>query len=147
MEKVQQILDQLNLNSSIFTQFAIVVVLYFIAKFFFFKRLQEVIELRIEKTAKTENTANDLLEKFQTLKEVYEKKIDSTYKEIQETKNTEKKNIDQQLIQVYKKNEEEVSGYVEKSKAEVLAELEKQRSVVLAQTDGFAKDLIEKIKA
>ncbi len=147
MEKVYQILDQLNLNSSIFTQFAIVVVLYLIAKFVFFNQLKHVIELRIQKTSKTEDSANELVEKFETLKEVYEKKIDTTYKEIQETKNTEKKSIDSQLAQVYKKNEEEVNDYVEKSKAEVVSELSKQRDVVLSKTDEFANQLIEKIKA
>ncbi len=147
MEKISQILTQLGINSTIGTQFVVVIALYLISRFAFFKRLQEVIELRILKTKKAEDSAHELIEKFETLKEAFEQKVDSTYKEVQETKNNEKKNIDQQLAQVYKTNEGEVNAYVESSKAEVMKELEKQREAVLGQTDAFAKQLIEKIKA
>ena len=146
MDIILNILEQLNIDQSIFQQLAIVFALYLIAKFTLFNKLQEVIELRIEKTKKTEDSAQNLIQKYEVLKEEYESKVEETYKEVQTVKADEKKKIDKTLSQVYKKKEEEVSAYINEEKSKIEKDVNEQKGSVLSNADKFSNDLINKIR-
>ena len=65
MEIFVSIFTQLGVDSSLVTQFVIILAVFVIAQFLFLGKLQEVLETREEKTVKLENSADETIEKVQ----------------------------------------------------------------------------------
>ena len=93
MEALQQIVDQLGVDYTVFYQFATLCVLFLITKFLFFNALQFVIENREEKTTKLESSAEVVTEKANKLSNEYKDKIDEAYRASKEKTLAEKNNL------------------------------------------------------
>ena len=75
MEMLQTILGQLNINTSVFTQIAVVLALFIVAKYLFYSKLQEILENRHQQTTGLESQADATFEKVEVLKVEYENKM------------------------------------------------------------------------
>jgi len=63
MELVLSVLDELQINSSVFYFLAVVFLMFFISRKVFFNKLQDLLEMRREKTSKLETKAESVFEK------------------------------------------------------------------------------------
>ena len=71
-----EIFTQLGVDSSLPYQFVVLAVAFILANFLFLGKLQEVLEVREEKTVKLENSADETLEKVTTMQAEYKAKVD-----------------------------------------------------------------------
>jgi F0F1-type ATP synthase membrane subunit b/b' len=147
MDTITQILDQLGINTTVFSQLVIVFILYFFSKYILFGKLQEVIEKRIEKTTKAVENANDFNAQFESLKQEYESKLDKTYKEVQEYKSQETSRVDKELEVVFKAEEKTLNEKIEIERNNIKAAIEAKRSEVISHSESLAEQLVEKIRA
>lgn len=69
------VLSQLGINETLWTQFAIFVAFFFIAKFIFFKPFLDLVKLREAKTSGVESNAGDLAQKTEAKEEEYLQKV------------------------------------------------------------------------
>lgn len=146
MDVILEIFQQLSINLTVFIQLIFVFIMYLFCKFFLFNKLQEVIELRIEKTKKTEESASNLNEKFDVLKKEYDEKLEDTFRKVQDYKSLEKSKCDTELLEVYKREEKEVEEFVTKSKDAVAKEIAEYKDQVMSKSNELANELINKIK-
>ena len=146
MDVILEIFEQLSINTTVFIQLIFVFLMYLFCKFFLFNKLQEVIELRIEKTKKTEESASNLNEKFDVLKKEYDEKLEDTFRKVQDYKSIEKTKCDTELLEVYKREEKQVEEFVTKSKEAVAKEIAEYKDQVMSKSNELANDLINKIK-
>ena len=78
METFVAIFTQLGVDSSLPYQFIILVIVFIAANFIFLGKLQNVLEVREEKTIKLESSADETLEKVSSMQNEYKSKIDET---------------------------------------------------------------------
>ncbi len=142
---VGDILTQLGINNTVFIQFGIICALYFISKKVLFTPLQKVIELRIEKTTKTEELAGELKSEYENLKYEYDEKIESAYKSTQEEKNNKKKEIEKDLNSKFKSAESDSNKKLEEEKTKIENEFSAKKNSILSEADSLADQLVERI--
>ena len=90
MDKVIQIFTQLGVDSTIFAQFAIFTVLFFVLKYVWFNKLLSVIELRENSTTKRDSNANEKFNEAGKLAQKYDDEIQDTYAETFKNVNSKK---------------------------------------------------------
>ena len=80
METFTAIFTQLGVDSSLIPQLIIVAAIFVAAQFLFLGKLQEVLEVRDEKTVKLENSAEETLETVDKMKSEYNLKIEKAHR-------------------------------------------------------------------
>lgn len=145
MESLIAIFNQLGVDGSIFYQFVLFFVLYFVVRSLLFKPLQDVIEDREGKTTKLEGQANHKFEKAKKLETEYKEKIDSAYLEAQEVFHSKKTEVIQREREVFKKAEAEILNEYEEKRKQELAAIESKRNEILDQAKNLSNDLVEKL--
>lgn len=144
MDLVLSVFKKLNVDQTVFIQFAILVVLFFLLKVIFFNKLQFVLELRESKTTKLEDNANKTFSEAESLSQKYKEKIDKAYVEAQEKYNKRKTEILDREKQNIKTAENQINQVVEQERAQFVAELDSKRKEVLNNADSLAKNLVDK---
>ncbi len=145
MEIVTSILTQLGVNNTFYYQFAIICVLYFISSKFLFVPLQKVLDLRAEKTTKTEKLAGELNEKYKNLKYEYDEKLERTHKSVQENKTNQKKEIERELEYSFKDKESEINDKLDTQKNIVEKEYLSKKNDILGESKNLADELIKRV--
>ena len=77
MQMLLDIFGQLGADISLWHQLAVVVLMYFIAKFLFLDHLQRVLDVREEKTIALDSKADEQFAKIEKIQNDYKEKITS----------------------------------------------------------------------
>lgn len=145
METVQAIFTQLGVDSSLLPQFLIVVAVFVLAQFLFLGKLQQVLEIREEKTVKLENSADETLENVNRMKAEYSQKIEQAHRSALKDSTERKQAIAQKYTQQYKQTEKEVNQYVEQSRNDFSKEVAGNKDKYMAEAEALSQSLVQKI--
>lgn len=145
METVQAIFTQLGVDSSLMPQFIIVIVIFTLAQLLFLGKLQEVLEVREEKTVKMENAADDTLNKVADMQREYKAKIEEANRAALAIITDEKNESNAKHTQAFKTSEKEVNQYIDDSRVQFNKEVEASKDQYLAEAKNLANSLVQKI--
>jgi F0F1-type ATP synthase membrane subunit b/b' len=145
METFQAIFTQLGVDSSLLPQFFIILIVFVIAHFLFLGKLQQVLEVREEKTIKLENSADDTLEKVAHMQNEYKIKIDDANRAALKEATDKKQDLAQKYSDQYKVNEKEINQFVDQSRSDFNKELTGNKEKYLAESEALAQSLVQKI--
>ena len=144
MDKIIQIFQKLGVDESIFYQFAVFVVLFFLLKIVFFNKLLFVLQTRESKTTKLEEEALGKFKEAQKLSDDFDKEIlktsEETHKKMSELKAESLKKIQGEQ----KLEEERILKEFEIEKKTALDQVENKRQEILKTSDLLADGLVEK---
>jgi F-type H+-transporting ATPase subunit b len=144
METVLNIFLQLGVDSSVFYQFAVVAVIFVLAKVLFLDKLQNVIETREEKTTGLEAEANSNFEKIEKMGEEYKSAITDAQMKLKNEMMSEKSTFTKENEKAYKAKEAEMETYTENMKKEILAEVGATEEKISSEVDGLSDMLISR---
>jgi F0F1-type ATP synthase membrane subunit b/b' len=140
-----EILTQMGVDGSLAYQFVIIVAVFVIANFLFLRKLQDVLEVREEKTVKLENSADVTLEKVTSLQSEYKLKIEEANRSALKNATDKKQQITGKYTDQYKTVEREVNSFVDKSRNEFSQEIAGNKDKYLAESESLAQSLVQKI--
>ncbi|WP_372653558.1 hypothetical protein [Halobacteriovorax sp.] len=145
MDTFLNIFKSLGADFTFFYQLALVLVFYFALKYSLFGKLQEVLELRENKTTKLEGNANKKFAEAEELAQKYKSELSKANQEAY-TFLTDKKNnaLDVQKSKL-KEVENQLNIQVEAKRKEFMAELEVHKNNVLKEADSLSGDLVNKL--
>ncbi len=145
METVQAIFTQLGVDSSLMPQFIIVIVIFILAQLLFLGKLQEVLEVREEKTVKMENAADDTLNKVADMQREYKAKMEEANRAALTIITDKKNESNTKHTQAFKNSEKEVNQYIDDSRVQFNKEVEASKDQYLAEAKNLANSLVQKI--
>lgn len=140
-----EIFTQLGVDSSLPYQFGIILLVFIIANFLFLGKLQNVLEVREEKTVKLENSADETVEKVTAMQSDYKLKIDDASRTALKFATDKKHSMTQKYTEQYKQTEKEVNSLVDKSRNEFSKEVAANKAGYLAESETLAQSLVQKI--
>jgi F0F1-type ATP synthase membrane subunit b/b' len=140
-----EILTQMGVDGSLAYQFVIIVLVFVVANFLFLGKLQDVLEIREEKTVKLENSADETLEKVTSMQTEYKQKIEGANREAIKTSTEKKQQISQKYSEQYKSVERDVNNFVDQSRNEFSKEIANNKDKYLAESEALAQTLVQKI--
>ena len=145
MDMVLTIFKSLGVDQTVFIQFAILIIIFFLVSTLLFTKLQEVLELRETKTTKLENNAHAIYKQADELAEQYRAKVEKTHQESHHF--NQKKKLDIQLNEKEKiKNaEEQFTKEYEEKRQIILKEIMAQKSSLMSKVDELSGSLVEKL--
>lgn len=140
-----EIFTQLGVDDSLPYQFAIILIVFIIANFLFLGKLQNVLEVREEKTVKLENSADETLEKVTSMQNEYKLKMDNANRAALKNSTDKKQELNQKYTAQYKQSEKEVNTFVDQSRNDFGKEVASNKDKYLAESDALAQSLVQKI--
>ncbi len=145
MDKIIQIFVKLGVDQSIFYQFLIFTVIFFLLKTLFFNKLLFVLQTRESKTTKLEEGAGNKMKEADKLSKEFEEEVrkanDLAHQAMSEKKSTALKNIEE----MQKAEESKILKSFEERKSEVVASIESSKQQILSSADELSEKLVEKI--
>ncbi len=145
MDKVIQIFTQLGVDSTIFAQFAIFTVLFFVLKYVWFNKLLSVIELRENSTTKRDSNANEKFNEADKLAQKYDDEIQDTYAETFKNVNSKKEALLKEEGVRIREVEGKLATEFEAKRAELEEDYKAEKSQVLSSVDSLSGDLVNKL--
>ena len=145
METFVAIFSQLGVDSSLKYQFIILVFVFIASQFIFLGKLQNILEVREEKTIKLENSADDVLEKATSMQNEYKTKIDEAHRVALKNSSEKKQKITQKYAEQYKQTEKELGQLVDQSRSEFSKDIEANKAKYLAESESLSASLVQKI--
>lgn len=145
MQTILNIFISLGVDQTVFIQFALVVVIYFILKFTFFSKLQEVLDTRENKTTKMESGANKKFTEAEALAAKYRAEIEKTDSEALNIITTKKNDVLAAQKAQVKSTEKALNSEYETKRKELEAEYNSKKNAILSQADSLSNDLVQKI--
>lgn len=145
MELVLSVLEELQINSSVFYFLAVVFIMFFISRKVFFNKLQDLLEMRREKTSKLETKAESVFEKAQEMETEYLGKITEARSKAYKSFQDRKQSYVSDKADVVKKKESEVEGKVEAARASMNKEISEQKEKLLNEVGSLAEELTKKV--
>jgi F0F1-type ATP synthase membrane subunit b/b' len=140
-----EIFTQLGVDDSLPYQFAIILIVFVVANFLFLGKLQNVLEVREEKTVKLENSADETLEKVTSMQNEYKSKMDNANRAALKTSTDKKQELNQKYTAQYKQSEKEVNAFVDQSRNDFGKEVASNKDKYLAESEALAQSLVQKI--
>lgn len=140
-----EIFTQLGVDNSLMPQFFIILGVFIISHFLFLGKLQEVLQIREEKTVKLEGSADETIEKVNHMQTEYKAKIDDANRAALKTSADKKAVIANKLNDQYKQTEKEVNSFVDQSRADFAKELAGSKDKYLGEAETLANSLVQKI--
>lgn len=145
MEMISKILEVLEINSFVFLQMAIVIILSILTGKFLIKPILRTFEEREKRTTEPMEQAKEMVEKAEYLSSEYERKLKEARQEalarkrtrVEETAKTERLIIDEAGVEAEKKIEE-LGERIAREKEEALSSLREE-------TKSIAREIAEKI--
>jgi F0F1-type ATP synthase membrane subunit b/b' len=145
MATVQAIFTQLGVDSSLWPQFIIVLVLFILAQTLFLGKLQSVLENREANTVGLESSADEKIENVSKMQAEYKNKIDEANRTALRSSTEKKQKITQKYTDTYKVTEKEVGQFVDQSRNEFGKELAGNKDKYLAEAEALSQSLVQKI--
>lgn len=140
-----EIFEALQLNPTIFIQFVIILVFFFVIKAAFFNKLKFVLETRESKTTKLEEAANENFEKATKLAREYRVLIDETYDQAQEENTKKKEELLKEASLRVAKASKEADSFLKAKEVEIEQEIQTKRDEILKEAPALSNKLVEKI--
>ena len=145
MDMILNVLQRLQIDSTIIPTFFIVVLFYLLINFIFFKPLLSVIVTREKKTTKLEEEANAKAATANQMMNEYKQKLENAYMDIQKVQKTKKS----ELLKVQKEKfvitEKEINSKNEEEISNILKDLATKREQILGKSEELSKLLVEKL--
>ena len=145
MDMILNVLQRLQIDSTIIPTFFIVVLFYLLINFIFFKPLLSVIVTREKKTTKLEEEANAKAATANQMMNEYKQKLENDYMDIQKVQKTKKS----ELLKVQKEKfvitEKEINSKNEEEISNILKDLATKREQILGKSEELSKLLVEKL--
>ena len=146
MSIIDGLFESLEINLKIVgTQFVIIVVLYFVLDFLFFKKLLFVLVHRESKTTKLEEEANKKLVEAESLSIEYNKKLQDLAAEVYKTVQGQKQEIDDKEKENLKKAEDQINLEVDKQRKIIREEVDMKREGVFQNKESLSTTLVDKL--
>ena len=146
MNIVDGLFKSLEINLEIVaTQFVIIVVLYFILDFLFFKKLLFVLVHRESKTVKLEEEANKKLVEAEGLSGEYNKRLHDLAAQVYQEVQGQKQEIDDKEKESLKKAEDQINLEVDKQRNQIREEVEMKREGVFQNKESLSSTLVDKL--
>lgn len=145
MDMVVDIFKQLGANESLVHQFIIIVVMFYLTKFLFLNHLQEVLDVREDKTVNLEGSAEKQFEEISKIQDAYKEKMQTVNKEIKADYEDKKNTIVKREESVYREKESEINSFIEKSRLEIESEIKEKKDKVMNDAEQLAGGLVQKI--
>ncbi len=140
-----EIFTQLGVDSSLPYQFVIIVIAFVAGNFLFLGKLQNVLDVREEKTVKLENSADETLEKVTSMQAEYKLKIADANREALKESTDKKHQISLKYTEQYKTTEKELNTLVDTSRNDFKKEVASTKEKYLAESDVLSQSLVQKI--
>lgn len=145
MDMILNVLQRLQIDSTIIPTFIIVVLFFLLINFIFFKPLLAVIVARETKTTKLEEEANAKAASANQMMNEYKQKLENAYIEVQKVQKVKKS----ELVQVQKERfltvEKEINSKNEEEISNILKDLATKREQILGKSEELSKLLVEKL--
>lgn len=145
MDTLLSVFQQLGANKTLLYQFAIVVVMFYLARFLFLDRLQTVLDGREDKTVNLEGSAEKKFDEIEKIQQDYKQQVQKAVKELKEKSASAKAEVVKKEETKYRAQEKEVNSYVEGVREKIEVELNEKKVVVLKEAEKLADNLVEKI--
>ena len=145
METFVAIFTQLGVDSSLTYQFVIIVFAFIAGNFLFMKKLQEVLDVREEKTVKLESSADETLEKVTSMQAQFKTKVDQAHTEALKILTENKQTISTKLNDQYKQAEKDLNNKVETARTEFSNQIAANKDKYMAESDSLSQSLVQKI--
>ncbi|PIK14312.1 hypothetical protein [Halobacteriovorax sp. JY17] len=145
MDTFLNIFKSLGADITFFYQLALVIIFYFVLKYSLFGKLQEVLELRENKTTRLEGNANKKFAEAEELAQKYKAELNKANQEAYSLLSDKKNSaLDAQKSKL-KEVENQLNIQVETKRKEFMAELETHKANVLKEADSLSSDLVNKL--
>ncbi len=145
MDKIIQIFVKLGVDQSIFYQFAIFAVIFFLLKTVFFNKLLFVLQTRESKTTKLEEGAGDKFKEADKLAKKFDEEVQKTNEVVHQRISERKSSALKTIEQTQKTTEDKILKSFEERKAEVVASIEANKAEILSKADELSEKLVDKI--
>ena len=145
MEILLNVFESLGINHTIFYQFIVFVILFFLLKQILFKDLLRVIVDREEKTVVSEKNAEEVEKEAQELKAKYDKMVADIYKKYQEKFNEDKADIVSEHNARFQREQEQFSKLEQDKIAEIMKELDELKVASFREKDALKTELVNKL--
>jgi len=145
MDAILNIFKSLDIDQTFFVQFGIVTVLYFVMRSLLFGKLQEVLDLREEKTTKMEDGAADKLTKAEKLAKEYKEKIDGARGEAFKIVTSHKDSVMNREAANIKEHESKLEAVAEGKRVDFEKEISQKREAIMKEADSLSQELVTKI--
>ena len=145
MDMILTIFKSLGVDQTVFIQFAILIVIFFLVSSLLFSKLQEVLELREVKTTKLENTAHAIYKQADELAEQYKARVEKTHQDSHHANQKKKTDITLAEKEKLKSAEEQFSKEYEEKRSKILAEVAAQKATLMSKVDELSGSLVEKL--
>jgi F-type H+-transporting ATPase subunit b len=145
MDMILTIFKSLGVDQTVFIQFAILIVIFFMISTLLFTKLQEVLELRESKTTKLENSAHAVYKQADELAEQYKARVEKTHQDSHHINQKKKSEISISEKAKLKSAEELFSKEYDEKKVKIMAEVATQKTTLLAKVDELSNSLVAKL--
>jgi F-type H+-transporting ATPase subunit b len=145
MDTILLILRALKIDQTVLIQFGFLLVFFNTLAPLFFRRMQEVLELRESKTTKLESQAHNIYKKAEDLAEQYKAKIEKTHQDSQDIAQKKKNDTLNKEREILKGLEEKMNSEYEERKSKIHNEMAEKRTHIMAEADKLAGNLVEKL--
>jgi F-type H+-transporting ATPase subunit b len=145
MDMILTIFKSLGVDQTVFVQAAILIVIFFLVSNLLFSKLQEILELREERTSKLENNAHAIYKQADELAEQYRANVEKTHQESHQLNQKQKAEISSAEKQKIKTTEDQFSLEYEEKRTKILEEVSQQKSYLLAKVEELSGNLVEKL--
>jgi F-type H+-transporting ATPase subunit b len=145
MDTILNIFTSLGADKTFFHQLALVIIFYFALKMSLFSKLQEVLDLRENKTTKLDGNANKKFAEAEELSLKYKSELDKANQEafsVISKQRNESQNIQKTKV---KEVEAKLNAEVDEKRKEFMAELEVHKTNILKEADSLSGELVNKI--
>ena len=139
-----KIFSQLGVDWTIFVQFFIFLVLYFVLKNLFFNKLLEVLQFRENKTTKLEQEANKRMALADEMAKRYREQLDAIHHNAQGQLEKHQKEVIEGKKNVLQREEEKLGAQVEQMRDQCVKEFQQTKGQLSKYVDDLAQELVNK---
>lgn len=145
MNTIVTILNSLKVDQTFLIQFVLFVVFFNIIAPILFKRVQEVLDLRENKTTKLDSHANHIYKQADDLAVQYKASIEKTHNDSQAIATKKKAEFAAKEKALFASEEEKMNSEYEGKRLSLLRDLAEKRTSVLAEAEKLSNTLVEKL--
>lgn len=145
MDTILNIFKSLGADETFFYQLALVIIFYFALKMSLFSKLQEVLDLRENKTTKLDGNANKKFAEAEQLSLKYKSELEKANQEAYSIVSQKRNEALNQQKKKVKEVEARLNSEVEEKRKEFMAELEVHKTNILKEADSLSSELVNKL--
>lgn len=145
MKLVLNILERLQIDETIFVQFAIIVVLFLLLDSLLFKKVLFVLKYREKKTVGLEGEANRKMAEAEELSNKYKEKVNHAFNSSLESLKKKKSILSNEYKATLDKAQDEI---LEKADGEIKSftkEISDKKASILSSSSELSKNLLDKL--